>query len=263
MILLASKKLITIITVSFNASKTIEETFKSVSAQKFKDFEYIVKDGGSNDRTVELIKKYSKKGLIDRWVSKKDAGLYDAMNEGVKMAKGKYVYFLNADDTLHDANVLSDISKELLKEPDFLYGGIEFYYPEEKATAKVSRTASISELKKGNMPPHQGSFVKRKLLQQYPFDTAYRSSADFDFFCRALIGGAAGKKSNRIIAVMQMGGVSSGSVSYRETETAVKKYFGKGAFISLKLKHLLFWAAKGILGATGTMKRFRNSRKDA
>lgn len=239
------KPIISIITVSFNASKTIEATIKSVLSQDFKDFEYLIKDGKSKDDTIEIVSKYKKN--ITKIISTPDKGLYDAMNVAVKEAKGEYIYFLNADDVLKNSTVFSRVSEFLDGKNDLVYGDIEFFYPLEKKSVKVSRIASIGELKKGNMPPHQGSFVKRELLLKYPFDTQYRSSADFDFFSKVIPVCKNIKKVNEIIAVMEMGGISSGKISYLETEKIVKQRFGFLAYLVLLIKHKLFYSIKLVL----------------
>jgi len=243
------RPLISIITVSFNAEATIEETFLSVFSQEFKDFEYIIKDGLSRDNTMSIVLNYKKR--IRTIISSKDKGLYDAMNIAATKAKGEYICFLNADDVFKDAKVLQNISKYLDGKNGLVFGDVEFSYPSEKKKVRISRIASVEGIKKGNMPPHQASFVKRELLLKNPFDIKYRSSADFDFFCKILQKGIITKKVPVIVAVMRMGGVSSGSVSYKETEQIIKKHFGFVPFVSIKAKHCVFNAAKSIFHALG------------
>ena len=90
------KNLITIITVVKNAEQTIEKSIQSVLKQKYDNIEYIVLDGGSTDKTSEIIKKYQKK--IDKVIIERDKGIWDAMNKGVEIATGDIIGFLNADD---------------------------------------------------------------------------------------------------------------------------------------------------------------------
>jgi glycosyltransferase involved in cell wall biosynthesis len=237
---------ISVITVCYNSEKTIERTIKSVLSQSYKNIEYIIKDGNSKDGTMGIVNNYGKR--IAKKISSKDKGLYDAMNIGVKMARGEYVCFLNSDDYFHDNNVVEEIAKAAKESnADILFGDVEFFYPEENKRVRISRQFSISELKKGNMPPHQGTFVKRSLLKKFPFDISYCSSADFDFFCRAAKSGASAKKINRVISVVSSGGISAGGVSYRETESVVKKHFGLIPFVLILIKHKIFSFAKRIL----------------
>ncbi|MFA5930731.1 MAG: glycosyltransferase family 2 protein [archaeon] len=240
---------VSIITVSFNASKTIEETIKSVLFQSYKNIEYIIVDGKSSDNTIEIVDKYKKE--IAKVICEKDKGLYDAMNKGVRNCTGNVVYFLNADDVFKNNKVVENVVSAFDDKIDFVFGDVEFFYPNENKLVRVSRNASISELKKGNMPPHQGSFVRRKLLEKFPFNLIYRSSCDFDFFCNIIINGAKSKKINQVMAVMQMGGVSSGVISYKETEAIVKKNFGVVSYSLLVAKHKTFRAAKIILNKLG------------
>jgi glycosyltransferase involved in cell wall biosynthesis len=240
--------------VVFNGRKTIEKAIKSVLSQSYKNIEYVVVDGGSTDGTVEVLKKYSKKG-IDIWASKKDKGLYDAMNKGVGLAHGDVVYFLNADDSFYDNDVIADFAKAFLgADSQIVFGDVIFVYPGERSSVRVSRELSIAQLKRGMMPPHQGTFASRKLLQENPFDLSYRSSSDFDWFCRVMKKGAASRKFDRVVAEFVSGGVSSGKVSYKETESVVKKHFGFFPFARLVLKHRIFSLIKFVLVKTGLLR---------
>ena len=95
---MVKKIIISIITVSYNAVKTIEQTISSVVNQSYSNIEYIIIDGGSTDGTVDIIKKYEDR--IAYWVSEPDGGIYDAMNKGIKVATGDYIQIIGADDFL-------------------------------------------------------------------------------------------------------------------------------------------------------------------
>lgn len=108
---------ISIITVSYNSEKTISKTIESVYKQNYQDFEYIIIDGQSNDKTLDIIKQYKtifKEKMI--WVSEKDKGIYDAMNKGLKMASGEVVGLLNSDDFYTSRDILSTIYENFSKE---------------------------------------------------------------------------------------------------------------------------------------------------
>src|ERR1700744_4940678 len=109
---------ISVITVCYNAVKVIEPTLLSVITQAYNNIEYIVIDGGSNDGTVELIKKHADK--ITYWVSEPDEGVYDAMNKGIDKATGSWVYFIGAGDILLN---ITDKIAPLLVEPNCIYYG--------------------------------------------------------------------------------------------------------------------------------------------
>ena len=116
---------ISIITVCFNSESTIKETIESVLSQDYSNIEYIIVDGGSIDKTVDIIKSYGNK--ISKWVSEKDEGLYDAMNKGLKMAQGDVVGLINSDDVYIDNGVISKVL-QLLKEKksDCIYADLVY-----------------------------------------------------------------------------------------------------------------------------------------
>ena len=102
---------ITILTASYNAAATIEQTIVSVVYQDYPNLEYIIIDGGSTDGTIDILKKYEKDGL--RWISEPDRGLYDALNKGVGMASGEYIEVLGGDDALTDYHVISRVVQKM------------------------------------------------------------------------------------------------------------------------------------------------------
>ena len=108
-----SGKFFSIITPVFNGVTFIEETIKSIIGQTFKDFEYIIVDGNSTDGTQNIIDKHSSK--IDKFISEKDNGMYDAIDKGIKLSNGKYILWVNSDDILADKNSLQNLSNYLNK----------------------------------------------------------------------------------------------------------------------------------------------------
>ena len=95
---------LSIVTVNYNDAAGLERTIKSVLCQTFRDFEFIIIDGGSTDGSVDVIKRYE--GRIDYWVSERDGGIYPGMNKGLRQARGEYVNFMNGGDCYHSADVL-------------------------------------------------------------------------------------------------------------------------------------------------------------
>ena len=116
---------ISVVTVCYNAADTIEKTMLSVLNQTYHDIEYIIIDGGSTDGTVEIIRKYADR--IAYWVSEPDKGIYDAMNKGIKVATGEYIYFLGADDLLCE-NVFFYIAPLLTRTHTIYYGNVFITY---------------------------------------------------------------------------------------------------------------------------------------
>lgn len=116
------KPILTVITVSYNAVKVIEQTILSIVNQNFEDFEYIIIDGGSTDGTIDMIKKYQDK--ISFWISEPDNGIYDAMNKGIQYAKGEWLIFMNSGDLFHSKDFYKNIfldNKEI-NQYDIIYG---------------------------------------------------------------------------------------------------------------------------------------------
>ena len=120
---------VSIITVCFNSESTIKETIESVLSQDYSNIEYIIVDGGSIDKTVDIIKSYGNK--ISKWVSEKDEGLYDAMNKGLKMAQGDVVGLINSDDVYIDNGVISTVL-QLLKEKKVIVSMQTWYMSTKK-----------------------------------------------------------------------------------------------------------------------------------
>ena len=115
-----NKPLVTIVTVVFNGEQYIEETILSVINQKYKNIEYIIIDGGSNDNTINIIKKYE--DLIDYWMSMDDDGIYDAMNKALKIAKGKWINFMNCGDSFCNNEVIENIEFSNYSKYVMIYG---------------------------------------------------------------------------------------------------------------------------------------------
>ena len=207
---------VTVITVCYNASTTIDRCIRSILQQSHVDLEYIVIDGGSNDGTASVIERYEKS--IDISVSEQDNGIYDAMNKGLRLASGDLIAFLNADDCYIDKNVISDIvAKYSEGEFDIDLGDVVFTpsLGSSKVVRKyLSRRFRPDLLKFGWMPPHPGMFVRREIYDRYGhFDTSYKIAGDFEFVVRVL-----SKSSvmfthlDKVVVSMSLGGVSNSSI---------------------------------------------------
>lgn len=174
--------MISVITICYNEGAEINKTLESVWSQTYTDFEYIIKDGGSTDTTLNWVRKWEKpfrdKGVTLTVLSSRDKGIYDAMNEGVRAAKGEFINFMNAGDCFASHDVLRDIFKDRdLTDTDLLYGDTV-----EEEYGELHYFRKCPELIKERMPfSHQSVFVKRKLLIEFPFDLKYQIAADYDF----------------------------------------------------------------------------------
>ncbi len=173
------KPRLSIITVCFNAEIGIEATLKSVASLRFRDFEYIVVDGGSHDGTLDIVGRY--KDIVHQLVSERDQGIYDAMNKGMRLATGEFLWFLNAADTIHDGSFLQQIEWH----HDFYYGGVVLK-DGEKTVNKIMPKANLSATSSlfGQVACHQSMMVRKSMAPAY--DLRYRLVSDFDWSIRIL-----------------------------------------------------------------------------
>lgn len=177
-----------VITVTYNAEKVLEDTILSVISQTYHHVEYIIVDGASKDSTMTIVEQY--RDRIARVVSEPDKGLYDAMNKGISLATGDYLCFLNAGDSFHEDATLQKMvhsinSTEL---PDVLYGETalvdaqrHFLRMRRLSTPEVLTWKSFRQ---GMLVCHQAFFARRTLVE--PYDLKYRFSADFDWCIRIM-----------------------------------------------------------------------------
>ena len=175
-----SQPLLSIVTITFNAAATLERTIVSVEQQDYANIEYIIVDGLSTDGTVGIIHRHE--GSVAHWISEKDNGLYDAMNKGLNMATGQYIWFLNAGDEIASTDT---VSRMFASSPDAdIYYGDTVMTDMDGHIIGERRLAPPEHLtwksfKKGMLVSHQ-SFVPRLVLCPL-YDTTYRFSADFDW----------------------------------------------------------------------------------
>ena len=168
---------ISIITVVYNDKDGLQKTIDSVASLNYDNIEFIVIDGGSNDGTAELMRKYESN--IDYWVSEPDDGIYDAMNKGIKAANGVWVNFMNAGDYFANENVLNEMDFTANKKVDILYG-----YKSQKE--KLFYPMNIRNLEIGMIfGNHQSMFFNRKKLQsELYYDEKYKIYADYELVNR-------------------------------------------------------------------------------
>ena len=198
---------LSIITVNFNDKPGLQKTFDSVFNQTFRDFEYIVIDGGSNDGSKELIE--AKAEHIAYSVSEPDRGIYDAMNKGIGKARGEYLLFLNSGDYLCDGFVLEKVFAQELKH-DIIYGDIIWDTDGVKTEYMFPDTLSFEFFARHNYLPHQGSFIRRSLFTSIGlYEEDYKIIADWVFFLLAICKyNCSYKHIDILISVCDRGGIS-------------------------------------------------------
>lgn len=179
---------ISIITPSFNSEKTIEETIKSVLSQTYNDIEYLIIDGGSRDRTLEIVDKYKDK--ISKIVSEPDKGIYDGMNKGIKLATGEIVGILNSDDLYFDESVIENVMKVFKENKiDCLWGDLVYFKDDPNKFIRVWKGGNYKPgiFKTGWVPPHPTFFVKKEIYEKYGyFRLDFPVAADYELMLRFL-----------------------------------------------------------------------------
>lgn len=178
---------ITIVTVTYNAEHEIERTLQSVAEQSYGNFEHLIIDGASTDRTLETVKCFPDNGRI-RVISKPDNGIYHGMNRGLKYAKGEYVLFLNAGDKFASKNSLQALADKAKKGTDIIYGDTLIVDDDGKILRMRHLTSpdtlTVDSFSKGMLVCHQAFMVRREIAPQYSKE--YRFSADYDWCIRCM-----------------------------------------------------------------------------
>lgn len=195
---------LSIITINYNNREGLRKTIESVVNQTFRDFEYIVIDGGSTDGSVEVIKEYADR--IDYWVSEKDKGIYDAMNKGIDRANGAYCQFLNSGDSFHSTNVLEQVLPSL-DGTDIVVGQI--FLSNTLSASEIIPSVSMLRLYERSLP-HSSAYISTRLLKKHKYDTSLKIVSDWKFYIQTLIyENASYKFIETIVSNFDTNGISS------------------------------------------------------
>ena len=210
-----------IITVCYNNRAGLEKTIKSVIGQTFKDYEFIVIDGGSKDGTKELLEQYDDK--IDFWCSEPDKGIYNAMNKGVTHAHGDYAIFMNSGDIFYNENILDTIAS-FNTDADIITGNVNRM--DNDVPLRIYRKSIFQQLYLDTIN-HQGTFIKLTLLRKFPYDETLKIVSDWKFWIDSIIFDNANLYlTDTIVAKQDMTGVSqNGKVLNEEREKIINNYF--------------------------------------
>lgn len=211
---------ISIITVVFNNETYIQDCIDSIKSQVFNNIEYIIIDGGSTDRTIEIIK--NNLDSINLFISEPDNGLYDAMNKGIKFATGDVIGILNSDDLYFDESILSNIADCFIKNPnlDLIYG--DLVYVKQNDVSKIVRYWKSGKYHRnyfeyGSVPAHPTLFIAKRIYDEIDlFNLDYKLASDYEFMLKLFK-----KRSynflylNKIFVKMRLGGVTSKNLKNR------------------------------------------------
>ncbi len=202
-----------IITVVFNGAQLLTGTMESVRRQSYPNIEYLVIDGGSKDGSTQIIQEFAADMPNLRWISEADRGLYDAMNKGLKLATGDFVWFLNAGDHLHSVETVAEVAALVEPETDVLYGETLLVDDNRKPAGAMSAlstrplpTALHWRSYLGGMLVVHQSFVARRTLA--PAYMEGNLCADFDWCIRILKKSRENRYTGLILSDYLMGGMS-------------------------------------------------------
>lgn len=240
--------IVSIITITFNPGSLFEKTAKSVLDQTSTDYEFLVVDGNSSDGTISNLKSFipafEEKGIAVRWISEADKGIYDAMNKGLDMATGDYVWFVNAGDVIAESKtlelVLSSISS-IKNNPDFIYGETLIVDNDGKVMGerrlKAPQKLTWKSFRMGMLVCHQSMLVKRTMAPH--FDLRYRYSSDFEWTIRCLKKASVVHNTNMVLSHFLDGGVSKKKMkaSLKERFNIMAHYYG---WLPTALRHIWF-----------------------
>lgn len=209
-----------IITINYNNAEGLRKTIESVINQTYKDYEYIIIDGGSTDGSTDVIKEYADK--ITYWISEKDDGIYNAMNKGVAVAKGDYCNFMNSGDVFYNKTVLEKVDDENYVEDimtgDLLFNNGCLCISPKQVTMKDFYYKTLF---------HQASFIRTSLLKEKPYDETLKIASDWKFFFEQIaIEGHSYIHLPFCIALFEVGGISANAhdLIRKEQYQVIHKY---------------------------------------
>lgn len=221
---------ISVITVCYNEENNIERTVKSVLRQSNKNYEYIICDGKSTDKTLEIAESYrsdfNKNGIDFKVISKKDGGVYFGMNNGIDVATGNYIIFMNAGDTFYGTEAISAVLKALEEAdslPDVIYGDSN----DVRRGFYMYLKADHNKLTQGMSMCHQSIFVSSDVMKQEKFDTSLKICADYNLFLGLFLNGKRFLHIDAVISNFYEGGISTVRIDEALEETfKIKDRYG-------------------------------------
>ena len=198
---LKTDRVVTVVTVTYNAKNLLEKTINSVLNQTYDNIEYIIVDGGSIDGTVDIVRKYD--GQISYWVSEADKGIYHAMNKAIDKASGEFINFMNAGDTFADRDSVSYIMENMDDHAELVYGDHIRLNPR-----RICKAQDMSRWYLDIPFCHQTLFTKTELLKNTKFDSRFKIAADHNFIIKMYEEGRKFQYFERNLVIYAAGGVS-------------------------------------------------------
>lgn len=221
---------VSIITINYNNASGLEKTIESVINQTYKDFEFIVIDGGSTDESKEIILKAG--NGISYWVSEKDAGIYNAMNKGIKTASGDYLLFINSGDYLYNEKVVENLVNHLLETDEIVYGNVLLRNETKNWEIIQEHPDKLNFSYFYNRTIcHQVCLFKRSLFDNiFFFNEDYKIASDWEFLIYAIyIQKVNCRKIDLLISVYDTTGISGNpnfkKIAASERKKTMEKFF--------------------------------------
>lgn len=217
---------LSIITINLNNHDGLQKTIDSVVAQTFKDFEWIVIDGGSTDGSKELIEQYA--DHFAYWVSEPDKGIYNAMNKGIRMAKGDYLQFLNSGDWLVDEKTLERCFVHNFS-ADIAYGNLDLVYSKEKEERVVFPERITLRFLYHESLGHGASFIKRVLFEHEQYEENLKIVSDWSFYVKMMMENRRFEYIDEVVICFDMNGISmtNETLGKQEREQVIAQLFPK------------------------------------
>lgn len=210
---------ISIITVCRNEEFGIAKTAESIIHQTWQNFEWIVIDGASTDGTLDKLKPYA--GRIERLVSEPDSGIYNAMNKGIRLARGEYLIFMNGGDAFHHSEVLQEVFGHGQQHADILYGNQVFHMANGDEYLVKTPTKIASPLYfTHSLIYHQASFVKKGLFYRFGmYDETLKVAADLKSWIIFALNKCSFKHLDIVISIFNLKGISAQHLEQVKEET--------------------------------------------
>lgn len=216
---------LSIITINYNNSAGLQRTIESVLSQTWKDYEWIIIDGGSTDGSLDIIKKHA--SHFSWWCSEPDRGIYNAMNKGITHAKGEYLNFLNSGDCFYSSDSLSGLFKNTYIEDILICDAIYMYNGHEIVFCDASSCNYDYDFFMRGTLPHQASFFKRTTFDKFGnYDESLKIVADWKFFVETIYyGGATTKYVPIKMCLYEGNGISAGETMQNERKMVTDQLF--------------------------------------
>lgn len=229
--------IITVITVCYNTLAKIEKTIQSVINQSYPNIEYIIIDGGSNDGTTDIIRKYQDK--VSYWTSEPDNGIYDAMNKGILKSSGEWIIFMNCGDYFYNNDVLNEIFNGKIYEEDIIYGNSTSYSQDGTINYFISGE-KIHDLENGPIYRHGASFVRGVIHKEFLFDLSkipqIKYALDFDVIFRLYKSAKKFRRIDKFILNYEKEGISNNPILNR---IYIYKITSEYRFSYIKFKYMV------------------------